>query len=72
MKKLLFSAILATVAIGGGYAQQMYTQNADGSGFRFICSLEELPTCREISGGAYEYPSGIYVYPLPDLFYDEI
>ena len=53
MKKLFFAALLATVAVGGAFAQYTTIPNSPTS--QFNCSSNDTPTCASL---------GVAVYPI--------
>ena len=72
MKRLIFAALFATVAIGGAHALTYST--AQGSGDVFSCSGAGTPTCIDQipSGKAYLYPNGTTLVDLPEEHYTNL
>ena len=71
MKKLIFAALLATVALGGAYAAE-YSTGPAGAGRHFTCNGADSPTCKaQFPAGAYLVPSST-ISQLPELTYEPI
>jgi|GEM_PF-3912250 len=67
MKKILFSAVLATVAIGGAFAQ--YSLNPSGGAPTFNCVQTSAPQCSTLgtiyfADGSGPVPTGSPAYSL--------